>query len=298
MEADARIPAFLARLGLPGLADIHVHFLPDAMQAKVWSYFDAARATYGRDWPIAYRLPVSERLEILRGFGLAAIPALSYPHKPGMAAWLAQWSAEFAAAHQDVIHCGTFFPEEGAGEQVDAALRAGARLFKAHVQVGGYDPADPLLGPVWDRLEEARVPVVIHAGSAPLPGAFTGPDPIRRVLAGHPGLTLVIAHAGMPEYHAFADLAEEYPRVFLDTTMVATDFTEAFAPLPPGYRERLPALREKVVLGSDFPSIPYPYWHQLEALERLGCGDDWLRSVLWDNGAGLLDLPARAGYDQ
>jgi predicted TIM-barrel fold metal-dependent hydrolase len=46
------------------------------------------------------------------------------------------------------------------------------------------------------------------------------------------------------------------------------------------------------VLGSDFPSIPYPYAHQLAALARLGLGDDWLRAVLWSNGARLFGLEA------
>jgi predicted TIM-barrel fold metal-dependent hydrolase len=47
-------------------------------------------------------------------------------------------------------------------------------------------------------------------------------------------------------------------------------------------------LGEKVLLGSDFPSIPYPYLHQLEALERLDLGDDWLRRVCWHNSRALL----------
>ena len=99
---------------------------------------------------------------------------------------------------------------------------------------------------------------------------------------------LVVAHLGMSEYHAFADLAEAYDGVHLDTTMAATDFTERFAPLPADCRPRLAGLRDKVVLGSDFPNIPYPYAHQLEALDRLGLGDDWMRAVLWENGARLL----------
>jgi predicted TIM-barrel fold metal-dependent hydrolase len=55
---------------------------------------------------------------------------------------------------------------------------------------------------------------------------------------------------------------------------------------------RLSGLRDRIVLGSDFPNIPYAYAHQLEALTRLDLGDDWLRAVLWENGARLLDLPA------
>jgi predicted TIM-barrel fold metal-dependent hydrolase len=116
---------------------------------------------------------------------------------------------------------------------------------------------------------------------------------VAEVLHRHPDLILVIAHLGMSEYHAFADLAEVYAGVHLDTTMAGTDFTEQFAPFPDGYVVRLAGLRDKVVLGSDFPNIPYPYAHQIQALDRLGLGEDWLRAVLWENGNRLLGgLPA------
>lgn len=291
-QTDDDIPDYLARLGLPGLADVHIHFLPQRVLEKVWGYFDAAAEHYGRPWPVHYKLPEAERLALLRQFGVRRIPALTYPHKPGMAAWLNTWNTEFAARVEDGVHCATFYPEDGAGEYVATALAGGARLFKAHVQVGRYSPTDPLLTPVWERLEEAGVPVILHAGSAPLPGEFTGADPVREVLLRHPQLCLVIAHLGMHEYHAFADLAEEFPRVHLDTTMAATDFTEQFAPLPPDYVRRLPGLVDKVVLGSDFPNIPYAYAHQLAALARLDLGDDWMRAVLWENGTRLLGTPA------
>ena len=94
----------------------------------------------------------------------------------------------------------------------------------------------------------------------------------------------------MGEYDAFADLVEAFPRVHLDTTMAGTDFSNRFAPLPPAYVERLAGLADRVVLGSDFPNIPYPYAHQIEALHRLGLGDEWMRKVLWHNGARLLGL--------
>ncbi|BCT76128.1 amidohydrolase [Sinomonas cyclohexanicum] len=295
-QADTEIPAYLEALGLPGLADIHVHFLPQGMLEKVWRYFDGAEESYGWPWPIEYRVSEEERLRLARSFGLAAIPALSYPHKPGMAEWLNGWSADFAQRVPDAVHCATMYPEPEAGRYVGEALDAGARLFKVHVQVGRFGPDDPLLEPAWAELERAGVPVVIHAGSKPLPGEFTGPQRVEEVLGRHPQLTLVIAHLGMPEYWEFADLAARYPRVHLDTTMVATDFTERFAPLPEGFPARLAELADRVVLGSDFPNIPYPYAHQIEALARLGLGDDWMRKVLWDNGARLLGLHGgRAG---
>ena len=66
---------------------------------------------------------------------------------------------------------------------------------------------------------------------------------------------------------------------------------DELAPVPPRFLGRLRELRSRVVLGSDFPNIPYPYAHQLEALERLDLGSAWLRAVCWDNGVRLLGSP-------
>ena len=63
---------------------------------------------------------------------------------------------------------------------------------------------------------------------------------MERVLDRHPGLVLVVAHAGMPDYLGFAALADRHPRVHLDTTMLGTDFTQAIAPMPAGCRPGWP----------------------------------------------------------
>lgn len=288
---DADVPRYWRELGLPGLVDAHVHFLPERVQAKVWRFFEDAEAHYGAHWPIVYALPdVGARLAILERLGVRAFPSLPYPHKAGMAAWLNDWSLEFAAAHPQVVPSATFYPEPEAPAYVADALAAGARIFKVHVQVGGFDPRHHLLAPVWQRLEETGTPVVIHCGSGPLAGEHTGPGPTTGLLQRHPRLQLVIAHLGMPEYRAFMGLAERYERVHLDTTMFATDFTEGLMPFDRADLPRLAALRDKVLLGSDFPSIPYPYAHQLAALHRLDLGEEWLRAVLWHNGARLFGL--------
>ncbi|OSC72736.1 amidohydrolase, partial [Streptomyces sp. 4F] len=193
----------------------------------------------------------------------------------------------------DCLHTSTLFPEPGVEAYVREAVEAGARGFKAHVQVGAYDPADELLDGAWGLLAEAGVPVVIHCGSGPAPGKHTGPEPIARVLARHPRLRLVVAHMGMPEYEDFLDLAERYAQVRLDTTMAFTDFSERLAPFPRRALPRLSDLGDRILLGTDFPNIPYPYLHQLRALERLELGDAWLRDVCHDNGARLFGLPTR-----
>jgi hypothetical protein len=286
----AAVTGFWRALGLPGLIDVHTHFMPANVLTKVWAFFEGARAGLGQAWPIVYRLPEAERVAVLRDFGVRRFGALLYPHKPDMAAWLNSWAVDFAARTPDALHSATFFPEPAAASYVTAAIAAGARLFKAHVQVGGYDPRDDLLDAVWGVLADAGVPTVVHCGSGPTPGAFTGPGPISAVLARHPRLIMIIAHLGAPEYEEFLDLAGRYPGVYLDTTMAFTDFMNKIAPLPGALVPRLAEAGDRIVLGTDFPNIPYRYLTQLEALARLDLGDDWLRAVCYGNPARLLAL--------
>ncbi|QDN88767.1 amidohydrolase [Streptomyces sp. S1D4-23] len=282
---------FWERLGLPGLVDVHTHFMPERVLRKVWDYFDAlGPLTGGVEWPITYRAEEGERLAVIREFGVRAFTAMLYPHKAGMAQWLNSWAVDFARRTPDCLHTATLFPEPGVEGYVREALEQGARVFKAHVQVGAYDPSDRLLDSTWGLLAEAGVPVVIHCGSGPAPGKHTGPEPVARVLARHPRLRLIVAHMGMPEYEDFLALAERYKEVRLDTTMAFTDFSERFAPFPREAGNRLVDLGDRVLLGTDFPNIPYPYVHQLHALERLGLGDDWLRAVCYENGARLFAI--------
>ncbi|WP_280400298.1 amidohydrolase family protein [Nocardia carnea] len=287
---EAYLAQFRQRLGLPGLVDVHTHFMPHRVLRKVWAYFDSAGPLTGRPWPITYRAEEPIRLAALRRFGVRAFTALVYPHRPDMAAWLNDWTAKFAAEVPDCLHTATFFPEPAAADYVPAALDQGARVFKAHVQVGAYDPRDPLLTSVWGTLSDAAVPTVIHCGSGPAPGAFTGPGPIAEILRQFPRLRLIVAHMGMPEYREFLDLADRYPGVHLDTTMAFTDFAEDTAPFPPADRQRLAALGDRIMFGSDFPNIPYPYRHAVQALERLDLGDEWLRAVCYGAAARLFAL--------
>src|SRR3954452_21499379 len=49
---DADVPRYWRELGLPGLVDTHVHFLPERVQSKVWAYFGNGVANYGVPWPL------------------------------------------------------------------------------------------------------------------------------------------------------------------------------------------------------------------------------------------------------
>lgn len=285
-----QVTAFWRDLGLPGLIDVHTHFMPEPVMTKVWQYFDAAGPLTGRPWPIAYRMGEGQRLDKIREFGVRAFTSMIYPHKPDMAAWLNTWAAGFAARTPDCLHTATFYPEPTAAAYVRQAIEAGARVFKAHLQVGDYDPNDPQLDTVWRLLEDSGIPVVIHCGHSPAPGAHTGPGPVAKLLDRYRGLRLIIAHMGHPDYADFLDLANRHPQLMLDTTMTFTDSAERDAPFP---RHELPRLRDlqgRILLGTDYPNIPHPYAHALHALARLDLGEAWLRDVCHRNAARVFAL--------
>ena len=285
---DDEVPGFLAALGIPGIVDAHVHFLPDNVQDAVWQWFDRLTPP----WPVTYRSPTAERLAVLAQAGVRHHTALAYAHRPGMLRYLNEHTLGLAADVPAVIPTFTIFPEPGVGAETARCLAAGGRCVKVHLQVGGFDAVDPLLDDAWRQLADAGTPIVLHAGAVADGSGnerWCGPEPVRRLLARFPGLRLVIAHMGAPDEDAFVEMAERHPGLWLDTAMIFTD-PPYLGPTPLHLVDRLRALGDRIVFGSDFPTIPHPFAAQVSGLAALGLGDDWLRDVLWHNGRRLFDL--------
>jgi uncharacterized protein len=118
---------------------------------------------------------------------------------------------------------------------------------------------------------------------------FCGAGEVADLIERCPDLVLVVAHLGAPDFTGFLDLAEAAPALRFDTAMVF-GLPEPSWPFPPGMEQRLGALGDRILFGSDFPSLPRSYAGQISGLAALGLGDDWLRAVLWHNGARLLGL--------
>ena len=67
-------------------------------------------------------------------------------------------------------------------------------------------------------------------------------------------------------------------------------FDERIAQFPRTQRPRLRDLGDRILFGSDFPNIPYPYLHALEVLQDLDLGDEWLRAVCYRNAAEMFGV--------
>ncbi len=285
---DDDLPAFAADLGLPGLFDVHTHFMPDRMQEAVWAHFDALADP---PWPIRYRFGEEERVAALARLGIVRFTALAYAHRPGVATWLNEHTLGLAARHPAMVPTFTLYPEPEAPDYVGRALAAGGACVKVHLQVGKFSLTDPLLTGAWAQLERAGTPIVLHLGAVDDGSGgeeYCTADHLWRLLERHPDLRPVVAHLGAP--NTAADLfarAAELPELRFDTAMAVLSTVQIWTP-PDWLPDRLAEFGDRILFGSDFPTIPRVVADQVAALASFGLGDDWLRGVLWENAAGLF----------
>ena len=291
--SDDEVASFVADLGLGGIVDVHVHAMPDRLQQAVWRYFDALDDP---PWPVAYRQEVEERLDHLRAMGVVAHTALAYAHRRGMLGWLNGFTLDLADAYPQVVPTFTIFAEDGVTEATADAIGRGGAVVKVHTQVGRFHTTDRRLDESWRLIADARLPVVLHATAVyGVDGGaeYCGIDAVRALLDRHPDLTLVVAHVGMPEYDAAMDLVEEADDVHVDVAMTLHDTwvdepAVAQQQMSPRAVERLGGLHDRVLFGSDHPTIPHDYATQVRSLARLGLDDAGLRDVLAGNAQRLL----------
>ena len=65
-RSDAEVRPYLDSLGLPGIIDLHVHFMPFQVLEKVWAFFDRVGDSGAPAWAITYRDSEEERVRTLR----------------------------------------------------------------------------------------------------------------------------------------------------------------------------------------------------------------------------------------
>ena len=250
--------AFWQGLGLPGLFDVHVHFLPPNIQRRVWEQFDTAGPKIGREWPIRYRGSRSRNAwRCCASSAYAASRRCPTRTSPGSRRTSTTGRA-VRGRRAGVAVVGDVLPRAGGGGVRRRAGRRGGRGVQDPRPGRGVPARRPGAGRRLGAPGASGTPVVVHAGSGPVPNAFTGPGPLERVLGRWPRLAVVVAHLGAPEYVEFLELAERFERVYLDTTMAFTDFFEQMAPYPTALLPRLADLRRQGAAGQRLPDDPVP----------------------------------------
>jgi uncharacterized protein len=175
-------------------------------------------------------------------------------------------------------------PAEEPVAEAERCLAAGARGIKLHPRAQGFVFDGPEMQDVFQLAEDARVPILIHAGRGLPPLA----DGLADVALSHPGAVLILAHGAICDQGILTSRLADHPGVLYDTScFFPLDVSELFA--------RVPA--ERIVFASD-PPYGQPatgLYLALRVCAQAGMDEQATRSVIGGTMAALIDgqgLPA------
>ena len=101
----------------------------------------------------------------------------------------------------------------------------------------------------------------------------------------YPKLRICVPHLGFDEITEYRNLIEKYDTLWLDTTMVLTDY------FPIKEIVELKDYRlQRIMYGSDFPNIPYAWDRELKWLAESGLPLDDLEWILNKSACDFFNL--------
>ena len=278
--------------------DVHVHVEQDAHGnfSLDQELLDASAKYFKSGEDRAPRLgAIAERY---RSLNMAAVvftvdAATATGHPALSSEEIAQEAREFSDV---IIPFGSVDPRTGTGA-LEKARRLvedfGVRGFKFHPSLQDFRPNDVAFYPLYQEFEVLGVPVIFHTGQtgigANLPGgrgiklALSDPLLLDEVAADFPGLSMILAHAGMPWYENAMAMATHKSNVYIDLSGWSPKYLPA-----PLIRAAGSYLSHKVLFGSDFPVITPERW--LRDFEALDFPDEARPRVMKENAARLLHL--------
>jgi hypothetical protein len=147
-------------------------------------------------------------------------------------------------------------------------------------------PNDPRMYPLYAKVQELGLPMLVHTGSSVFKGArikYGDPLLLDDVAIDFPDLTILMAHSGRPFWYEQAFwMARRHENVYMEVSgLPAKKLLEYFP--------RLEDIAHKVVYGSDWPGNP-DLKRNVDAIRNLQISDQAKQAVLHDNAAKILGL--------
>ena len=200
--------------------------------------------------------------------------------------------ADLVQRFPDAFVCGFASVDPWKGEYAVAELERSARELglkgvKFHPSVQAFYPNDRRFDPMWEKCQELRLPVLLHSGLTgwpDVPMEFSKPIPYLDDLAlRFPDLTIISAHPAYPWVDEQIALALMRPNIYLDLS----GYLPKYFP-PQLARDVNSRLQNKVLFGTDFPSITPERW--IADFDTIDLKPGVREKVLYGNAARILGL--------
>jgi hypothetical protein len=245
--------------------DLHCYPNTEPWIAAQGPYVEALAKYWNRSWT------AKTEAAVLQDFTQAGVEAVLVAFDIETAAGTPPCTNEYVARLRDA-HPGRIIQAWGAvdpckGEvaiqQAKVAIRDLKMLgFHFHPIMGHFAVDERRFYPLWETINELRAPVMIDVGTtgmgAGLPGGLGArirhahPLALDELAADFPRLTIVAAHPGWPWVDEMTAVALHKGNVFWELSGWAPKY------FPDALKKDIKGrLQDKIMFGSDYPSIPY-----------------------------------------
>jgi predicted TIM-barrel fold metal-dependent hydrolase len=257
------------------IIDFHAHIYP----AKI-----AERATQAishfYDAPMAFYGSVSELLKSGETIGVERYIVHSTATKSDQVGSINDFIIGEIEKEPRFVGFGTLHPDfTGTRDELERITGRGLKGIKLHPDFQRFEIDCARMDPVYEQIEAAGLPVLVHAGDARFD--FSGPRRIARVLDRHPGLKVVAAHFG--GYTEWEESLE-----VLAGRNLWFDTSSTFWKISPELAVKIIVKHgtSRFLFGSDFPM-----WRHDDELGRflaLGLDEKANAEILHENAERLL----------
>ncbi len=209
--------------------------------------------------------------------------------------------ADAAAANSDImIAFGSIDPHKGkmGGREARRLVENhNVKGFKFHPTVQGFLPADKMAWPIYEVINEYKLPAIFHSGHSGIGSGMrcggglrlqnSNPMLLEDVAIAFPDMQIVVAHPSWPWQDEAISLALHKPNIWIDLSGWSPKY---FAPQLIQYANTL--LKDRILFGSDYPLITPDRW--MADFEDAGFKDNVKPLILKQNAMRLLGLTESA----
>jgi len=278
--------------------DLHCHPNTKAWFQAIQPYADALREYWHRPWEpktedeVIQELRDAEVQVLLVAFDTETIS--------GLPPCSNDYVAKFRNDYPDTIlqAWGSVDPWKGeiAIREAERAVKElGVIGFHFHPIMGDFSVGDRQFYPLWEKMVELRVPIMVDTGTTGLGAGLSGgmgrhlkqanPYPaLDDLAADFPDLKIIASHPAWPWTEQMMMIALHKGNVFWELSGWGPEYFPAALKHDISRR-----LQDKIMFGSDYPSLTHR--RAIAGWESLGYSDTILEKVFYKNAQRILGLP-------
>lgn len=166
--------------------------------------------------------------------------------------------------------------------------------FHFHPIMGNFSVGDPQFYPLWEKIVELQVPIMVDTGTTGLGAGVAGgmgrhlkmanPFPaLDDLAADFPDLKIIAAHPAWPWTEQMIMIALHKANVFWELSGWAPEYFPGALKHDIGRR-----LKDKIMFGSDYPSLTHQ--RLIASWKSQGYSDEILEKVFYKNAQRILGL--------